>query len=199
MNDPKKYKHPNCASKSHLKCKVARCTYLLYLFLYCVDAIVIIQMWVLNILYFQCNSTYGYLCTSKYLHILILYTCFWFKIIYIIFKMFTTDQILQLVKWVPDPVEVHPERPVIQVWNQSHHQLPEQLHSKGATVEIQIMEEEEQEDLFLEPKVWVDLVESVSWKMLIILWRHKTLILSEQPLAEGVSKEDQLLPEHLYW
>ena len=59
-------------------------------------------------------------------------------------------------------MEVHPERPVIQVWNQSHHQLPEQLHSKGATVEIQIMEEEEQEDLFLEPKVWVDLVESVS-------------------------------------
>ena len=73
MNDPKKYKHPNCASKSHLKCKVARCTYLLYLFLYCVDAIVIIQMWVLNILYFQCNSTYGYLCTSKCLHLLILY------------------------------------------------------------------------------------------------------------------------------
>ena len=113
--------------------------------------------------------------------------------------MFTTDQILQLVKWVPDPVEVHPERPVIQVWNQSHHQHMEQLHSKGATVEIQIMEEEEQEDLFLEPKVWVDLVESVSWKMLIILWRHKIHILSELPLAEEVSKEDQLLPEHLYW
>ena len=56
-------------------------------------------------------------------------------------------------------LEVHPERPVIQAWNQSHHQHPEQLHSKGAIVEILIMEVPE--DLFQELKVWVGPVESV--------------------------------------